>query len=73
MVRTSLIHSPKARMPLFLFLPHFDVICDLSSVSQGKMESIVLNIHCMHIQDTCNLTQPCNESIQIVRLCNEKN
>ena len=28
-VRTSLTHSAAPRVPLFLFLPHFEVICDL--------------------------------------------
>ena len=28
-VRTSVTHSAAPRVPLFLFLPHFDVICDL--------------------------------------------
>ena len=28
-VRTSVTHSGPPRVPLFLFLPHFDVICDL--------------------------------------------
>ena len=29
MVRTSVTHSAAPCVPLFLFLPHFDVICDL--------------------------------------------
>ena len=28
-IRTSVTHSASPRVPLFLFLPHFDVICDL--------------------------------------------
>ena len=28
-VRTSVTHSAAPRVPFFLFLPHFDVICDL--------------------------------------------
>ena len=28
-VRTSVTHSDAPRVPLFLFLPHFDIICDL--------------------------------------------
>ena len=28
-VRTSVTHSAAPRVPLLLFLPHFDVICDL--------------------------------------------
>ena len=28
-VRTSVTHSAAPHVPLFLFLPHFDVICDL--------------------------------------------
>ena len=29
MARTSVTHSAAPRVPPFLFLPHFDVICDL--------------------------------------------
>ena len=41
-VRTSVTHSPIASCATFLFLPHFDVICDLSITEQthGNMESI---------------------------------
>ena len=28
-VKTSVTHSAAPRVPLFLFIPHFDVICDL--------------------------------------------
>ena len=31
-VRTSVTHSPNGSCATFLFLPHFDVICDLLSV-----------------------------------------
>ena len=29
MAITLVSHSPAARVPLFLFLPHFDLMCDL--------------------------------------------
>ena len=29
LVRTSVTHSATPCVPLFLFLPHFDVVCDL--------------------------------------------
>ena len=41
-VRTSVTHSAIASCATFLFLSHFDVICDLSITEQthGIMESI---------------------------------
>ena len=42
MVRTSVTHSAAPRVPLFcLFLPHFDVICDLlHEQTNGNLESL---------------------------------
>ena len=42
-VRTSVTHSPVARVPLFLFLPYFDVIY-VTKHTYGNMETI-LNIN----------------------------
>ena len=39
MVKTSVTHSPAARVPLFLFFSHFDVICYLiTEQTRGNME-----------------------------------
>ena len=40
LVKTSVTHSPNSSCATFLFLPHFDVIRDVTEQLHGNMESV---------------------------------
>ena len=47
-VRTSVTHTAMPHMPLFLFLPHFDVICDLLLNRCMATWNLVVNLSTKH-------------------------
>ena len=43
-VRTSVTHSAAPRVSIFLFLPHFDVICDLLLNRRTATRNLFVNL-----------------------------
>ena len=50
MVKTSLTHSPVARVPDFLVFRHFDIICDLQS-TPSKTDTFETSSKCPSQRD----------------------